>query len=600
MKRTEDHDPNRLSKIQSLAMIGSTAGERSAAEAALDRVKSKLPVRISATVLDIDRSESFYEVSYADCDGGQRTTLLGRELFRTPLRVVDRLMKAHADLPHHSAECVKLVETALQLQSGRKYSITGRCGWSENWSFVQPTATYGKLNGQLIYRRQDVIDPALGQQSGSLRQWQDGLRGPCECSDYLILANSITGASALIGLLTDREPAVFHLHGSNRNKKSRRGEKTRSSSGKTLAARCGASVIGRCEKSDLITFAASIRALEEYCFAHRHLGAFLDEAGRALTVRSGPRVKPDELPYIVTSGRGAVRSTAAFRGTDLPNLTWSEFALTTGEDSLDHGHTTGRPEGAEVRMIGLPVPSGRRGGIFNRLKGSKSAKSSKAKKLARQVETTITANYGFAGPAFFQKLAANRVQASVLAQKLIDAFVIDMGADADPWERRFAEKFGVILAAAILMARFGVAPWNEQRARAAITSLYKKARAASASMDEAAQGLVQHLQRLLQRGKRFPKLFKGEQLPENLTVRPWGVQRRVAGVGMALLVRLPKIEKLVNPRALTPGVLAKLEGDGIVRGGSDGKRTRQVMIDGLFGSKRRRFVCFKLKSLRNA
>src|SRR5206468_11789002 len=94
-----------------------------------------------------------------------------------------------------------------------------------------------------------------------------------------------------------------------------------SSSGKKLAARAGMSEIGRCRKSDLVTFAATERAIEDYCFAHNNLVAIFDEEGRALSAGNG--IKRDDLPYFVTSGVGKLRSNKATQDSDLKNRRWS-------------------------------------------------------------------------------------------------------------------------------------------------------------------------------------------------------------------------------------------------------------------------------------
>jgi hypothetical protein len=59
-------------------------------------------------------------------------------------------------------------------------------------------------------------------------------------------------------------------------------------------------------------------------------------------------------------------------------------------------------------MISMPVPSGKKGGIFNRLKGSPAEIAAKSKKLARQAEETIAANYGVAMPAYLSEVVAKR------------------------------------------------------------------------------------------------------------------------------------------------------------------------------------------------
>ncbi len=400
MKPTEKGNiREKITKIKALAVGGSTTGERAAAQAALDRVRAtaegKAPIRITATVLNIDRNETFYELVYRDLDGKSRTKRIPKELFRKPTKVVDDLIKHYADLPDDSVAAVALVKDALQTKSDGKYRVTGRSGWYEAATFVYPTETYGKLSGKLIFESSSDIDPALGMQDGTVPKWREGLREPCNHSDFLILTISAMAASALLDIIGEDEGAIFHLQGMNREKSQDSQERTKSSSGKTLAARAAASMMGRCKKNDLVTFAATPRSVEDYCFAHNHLGAVFDEEGRALGTGTGPRIKSDQLPYLVPSGRGGLRSKKATRDPDLANLTWALNAVSTGEHPLDDPkRRPERAEGAQVRMISVPVPSGKKGGIFNRVKGSPAEIAAKSKKLARQVEETIATNYG--------------------------------------------------------------------------------------------------------------------------------------------------------------------------------------------------------------
>jgi hypothetical protein len=93
--------------------------------------------------------------------------------------------------------------------------------------------------------------------------------------------------------------------------------------------------------------------------------------------------------------RFSVRVPIAVDASLLANLTWALNAVSTGEHPLDDPkRRLERAEGAQVRMISVPVPSGKKGGIFNRVKGSPAEIAAKSKKLARQVEETIATNYG--------------------------------------------------------------------------------------------------------------------------------------------------------------------------------------------------------------
>jgi hypothetical protein len=600
MKPAEKGDiREKITKIKALAVGGSTTGEREAAEAALERVRSKFPVRITATVLNIDRNETFYEVVYRDMDGKSRTKRIPKELFRIPTKVIDILSKAYADLPDDSVAAVALVKDALQTKSDHKYRVTGRSGWYEAATIVYPTKTFGKLAGKLIFESSSDIDPALGMQGGTVEEWREGLREPCNHSDFLILTISAMAASALLDIIGEDEGAIFHLQGMNREKSQDSQERTKSSSGKTLAARAAASMMGRCKKNDLVTFAATPRSVEDYCFAHNHIGAVFDEEGRALGTGTGPRIKSDQLPYLVPSGRGGLRSKKATRDPDLANLTWALNAVSTGEHPLDDPkRRPERAEGAQVRMISVPVPSGKKGGIFNRVKGSPAEIAAKSKKLARQVEETIAANYGVAMPAYLQELVTKRSTLSRRLPLIVDQFVKRVDADADPWERRFAGKCGIDLTGAILLAEFGIAPWTVERAWAAITRMYRRARTAIVSVDEATDALVRRLRKIIAAGKRLPVIQKGDKLSAKKAAKAWGATRDMPKLGRVINARYSRIERLVTPSAITGQVLRELARRKILVKASDGKLTRELMIKALTGARRRRYVCLSLKALR--
>lgn len=588
----------KMTKIGALAVGGSTLGERSAAQAALDRAKANLPIQITATVLNIDATETFYEVFYTDVEGKKRKTRIAKELFASPGEIVKILTRAFADLPDDKAAAGNLVKQAIEFKTDRAHRVTSRCGWHQQ-SFVYPTKTFGDMSGQLAYEGAGGIDPALGMEGGSVAEWREGLREPCRRSDFLILTISTMAASPLLDIVGEEEGVIFHLQGTNRNKSHTSQERTKSSSGKTLGARVGASMTGRSRKNDLITFAATERSVEEYCWAHNHLGVVFDEEGRALGTGKGPRIRSDQLPYLVPSGRGALRSKRAAQDPDLANLTWALNAVSTGEHPLDDlKKRPERPEGAQVRMISVSVPSGKNGGIFNRVEGSSSEIAQQCKKLACQVEDTIAANYGVAMPAYLHHLVAKRSEVSKRLPALVDQFVKRVGADTDPWERRFAKKFGLNLAAAILLAEFGVAPWTTNRARSAITRLYRRARLGIVSVDQVTESLVERLLRIIDAGKRFPLVQKGELLSANRASKAWGCTQELPRHGRVLKIPYSRLKSLLTPPMMIVAVMRKLAERKVLIPASDGKSTRQTMIKALNAKKRQRFVCLVIEKMR--
>ena len=181
---------------------------------------------------------------------------------------------------------------------------------------------------------------------------------------------------------------------------------------------------------------------------------------------------------------------------------------------------------------------------------------------------------------------------------MIDGFIEKIRADQDPWERRFAQKFGIALAAAILVSEFGLAPWSKKRARRAIIAVYKKARATSVSADEAADGLVRVLRELVKSGKRFPQLNKGQALSSGSPA--WGAVIDLPNGDRVVATPLNRVEALVKPSAITGPVLGILADRKVVLKSNDGKLTNQVMRKGLTvltGVNRPRLVCFAYKKI---
>ncbi len=78
---------------------------------------------------------------------------------------------------------------------------------------------------------------------------------------------------------------------------------------------------------------------------------------------------------------------------------------------------------------------------------------------------------------------------------MISDFVRDVGAAGNIWEKRYAEKFGIVLAAATLLARFDIAPWTEARAVTAVTNLYNASRNLTVSVPQATDALLDHVRK---------------------------------------------------------------------------------------------------------
>ena len=99
------------------------------------------------------------------------------------------------------------------------------------------------------------------------------------------------------------------------------------------------------------------------------------------------------------------------------------MGIATGEHPLD-GNEVKRNEGAQVRTIGIPVASGRRGGIFNRVKDAPEKRAKICTALAQSVEDTIANNYGVAMPAFLAHIVPRKNDLSEPVRAMVSESVV--------------------------------------------------------------------------------------------------------------------------------------------------------------------------------
>ena len=276
----------------------------------------------------------------------------------------------------------------------------------------------------------------------------------CAASSFLTFGIAVGFAGPLLDVIREDEGVVFNLHG-------------KSTSGKSLSGRGATSIYGRARKSDLVTYDITPRALEELCASRNDLIAVLDEQGRIEGTPVARSEKIRSIAFMMPSGVGQQRSEKATQDASLRNVSWRLFALTSGEKPLEDRGGRQRVEGEQVRHVDIKVPSGKRGGIFERLDGSSSQRKRKAIKLAKQVEATIGEHYGVALRPYLERLVANRAEIQPRVREIVETFIARVGAASDGWEYRFASKFGLVLAGAVLASEWKVAPWDSRSTPAA-------------------------------------------------------------------------------------------------------------------------------------
>jgi hypothetical protein len=206
------------------------------------------------------------------------------------------------------------------------------------------------------------------------------------------------------------------------------------------------------------------------------------------------------------------------------------------------------------------------------------------------VEKTIAENYGVAMPVLLEQLTSNCPTAEEIL-KIRDQFVREVNPEGNPWEARYAEKFGFVLAAALLLVRYKISPWTEKRAREAILTVYKASRSVTVSAEQATDSFLIDLREAMKNHRRFPRLARGEKIPSG-GKGLWGVVRAVGGKkGVAAVIPF-RARKLVKPSAAYDLVLKELAVRNLLVKAPGGNLTRQVLVKGL--GERARYICIRM------
>lgn len=539
-------------------------------------------VRVIALVHDLDQGNYLLDLQFRSIDGGNGIVRIPRALIKSPGEIVGQLLDAGAVLPDEQKEAVQLVQTAARKKPKSRYAITRRSGWHGS-SFVTRNGTIGEDQDAIRYAGGTNVDPGFGLCAGAFDEWRAGLEEPCKASTFLTLSLGLAYGGPILDLLGEDEGAIFNFHAT-------------SSNGKSLAARALSSIAGRAKKSDLATYDITDRGVEELCHAHNDGTVGFDEEGRSKGGKGQRRERVRSIAFMVPSGRGMIRSEKVARTSDLANHTWRVLAMSSGEKPLEDAATP-RAAGEQLRHIDIKVPHPRSGGIFDRLAAkSREDKLREAARLAGQVEATIGTNFGVGLEPYLAALVAHRPYLVDAVREIVAEIVTSVGADGDPWERRFATKFAIIGAGAILAAEFGVAPFDAAHARRCVRKAYRVARRSVFSVEEAADDLCTRLEGKANDGSRFPCVERGGRLPSNLQGTAWGF-RRTKGQGDVIAVDPARFKKLAGSQPLADAILGVLIAKGIAVRGSDGKSHPQIAVQGFNRPGRSRWVCLRVSAL---
>lgn len=502
---------------------------------------------------NIDTGGYFVKVEFDKIGGGIGTVSIDRSQMDDPRGAKRTLAQLGARIPPDWLEDLK---SALAVESCQLVATTSVSGWHGTHTFVLKDCILGE-RGNLR-----PIAPELRAtlSRGKIVAWKNGLRSACAGSSYLVFTLAAGLAGPLLRPMGYDEGVVFHLFG-------------QSSTGKSLATIAAQSVIEKAGREHLRTFDLTPRALEEDAAACNDSMLVVDEAGRMEGSVAQRRQAFRTLAFKVAGGQGKKRSAKATADGDLRNVQYLVIGLSSGEEALEGSGNLQRKEGEQVRLIGIPVPAPHDGGIFD-LEASPPDRA----RLAREAEETIAANHGVPIRRFVRAFLAD-ADGPAKAKALADKFIRAVLPIQTPFGQRFAKKFAVTYAAAMLAADYGIAPWTKKHAAKAIRKIYRAAWREVRPVECEADEFLAWLNRNAGSDRRFPVIEPGDKIAPKPATRIYGIRRTLQG-RMVIAVLRERFSDLVARGEAD--VLELLETRGILLPGREVRLyVRQLRIKGM-------------------
>lgn len=401
-----------------------------------------------ATWINADADQTYILWSLWDKHAAKRKkVLISRSDYSSPSRVTQILLNAGAVLPASFGEAKDVVTRKMSVLPTGVIIVTGKAGW-HNDKHMHP----GRMVRISPTVRVRFGDPCRHtplksgrNRIGSRKRYLRAMRPLAAKSDYLIFCLALGLAGPTLRFCRAPETAIFSLVGP-------------SSSGKSTGLRAAAGASGSSATGQIPSFDFTARGLEERAgelFNDRLL--VIDE----LTTMQGSQSRSD-LEAIrrtilkLSGGQGRTISKHA-EASNLAHQSWLVMVLTAMEETLRmklRVYGTKGLQGTDVRLIEIPVPPEKDGGIFNLCHPSES------KALVEQTEFILDNHFGHLELPFVEYLEADMPNAQSTYTKFWDAFLKENASRLEGPQFRIAKKFAHIYATGRLAIDADLAPYS--------------------------------------------------------------------------------------------------------------------------------------------
>lgn len=365
------------------------------------------------------------------------------------------------------------------------YEIVTLTGW-QHGAYVLPNGdSIGEPACEMYYNggtpKRFAYAPA-----GTLQSWRDTVGHMARANPLVAAAIACAFAGPLLSLIGARDGIGLHLY-------------TRTSSGKSTAGDCAASVWGN-PRDVLHTWDGTSYGLARTAeYANDGL-LYLDEIGSGDARKIGPAI------YQMLNGVSRLQGNKD--GGVVASRSWRLAMISTGEvgmaQYLAEGGQTPRG-GQEIRLLDVPADQGAYR-AFDCIHGRKDGDA-----FSTELTAVARANYGTAGRAFVAWLTEHRDE----VKQWVEATQADMlGAvenehpGAAPPAKRATRKWGVLVAAAEIASEAGLTGWTREEARTWVMTAWARWLEAFGTVDRDELRLIEQADGVLRANEhgRFVRL----------------------------------------------------------------------------------------------
>jgi hypothetical protein len=177
-------------------------------------------------------------------------------------------------------------------------------------------------------------------------------------------------------------------------------------------------------------------------------------------------------------------------------------------------------------------------------------------------------------------------------KKYKDKFMRAAGVPADKWEGRFAQRFALAYAAAVLGIKHEILPWSRRRALDAIIAIYRRSRAAVPDYDALLSEALEAVKSKLRKSHGFLDLRPGRAAKtQPSAAKARAFIKKQKGCGSYFVVSPERLQGWIGDKIGVQAAGMRLHELGQLVLTERDVLTKQVLIDGVKG--KRRYYCIR-------